>query len=946
MLDDLTNRYTGHWWRIYTELLQIPEALIDGRYHPNIPSPCCGAMGGFMATPSERGITCHCNNCGGPKGTGGMLPSRALAAKVLGVSRDEALRKIDAFLGFDPEQRQRGPLPIAEAIADVDSDWQLIPVGPSKRPVDPATGRNLTDWTHTTYDVDGIIALAERSPYVKAVGVVLGPPSGIIAVDFDGNGSEDTFAEVFGRPWTDLPITVSWSSGRPNRKQLAFRVPFDAWEHLRGRRFWQSSDGRTVLELRGAGHQSVVCGQHPDTAGYVWLNSPADHRVADAPDWLLEPLYKAPHEPISADYRPATSDDVARALEVLKHIKPRDAYDPWIRVGMALHSVDDGLLSDWVNWSRGCSNFDEGECLAKWQSFKGSGVTIGSLYFLAKQDGWQPKSQQQAAATGRITLPDGQPSTNGNGQRQQQGQQSPDEDEDEPAYLELLEAVLQAIEARDINAEMQWRAALGQRFRRNDDQVNAALFDRLRLRRVQPVSSTTESVDLTTLDSLQYLLDGWIIRNQLHLTYGPAGTGKTTLCLAKALAVCRGTGLLDRSNPAPAGKVLYIATDSGPEALRKALDDLDAADDPMLKPGPDQRLFIWADAPEQGQVAWCSDITGMVRLVSFVERHQISYVIIDSAKAVTSRANVSYLSNESTATLLTFMAEVLCRSLGCAIDIISHDGTAAGSHSGAKAWSEIPSMVVALQPIVEDDKRQGTMARFIKDRAAVIDPGRRVRFDLDREAAELILLPGQEVVGNAEEAILTVLADAHANDVESLKRKALIDEVFHRFRRSASTVDNTIPDLLRRRLIVRPRRGYFALSPAQSQMRHEMREEASIEPPYKPLPPTPGRNTPKSTANTGILELPDGFGPGNPSGNSEDHPLERDCPVGNSSEGIGQSQTPVPDWQVGQSVPTNGDIPPPGAGSVEPSGAAAVPPADGAASETDADDDWYDEFAD
>ena len=68
---------------------------------------------------------------------------------------------------------------------------------------------------------------------------------------------------------------------------------------------------------------------------------------------------------------------------------------------------------------------------------------------------------------------------------------------------------------------MQWRAALGQRFRRNDDQVNAALFDRLRLRRVQPVNSTTESVDLTTLDSLQYLLDGWIIRNQLHLTYGP-----------------------------------------------------------------------------------------------------------------------------------------------------------------------------------------------------------------------------------------------------------------------------------------------------------------------------------------------------------------------------------------------------------------------------------------
>ena len=843
------------------------------------------------------------------------------------------------------------PLPIAEAIADVDADWQLIPVGPSKRPVDPATGANLNDWTHTTYDVDGIVALARRSPHVKAVGVVLGPPSGVIAVDFDGEGSEAAFAEVFGRPSTDLPATVAWSSGRPNRRQMAFRVPFDAWEHLRGRRYWQASDGRIVLELRGAGHQSVIAGQHPDTNGYQWVNSPADHRVADAPEWLLEPLYKAPHESIDADYRPATSDDVARALAVLKHIKPRERHDPWLEVGMALHSVDPGLLSDWVNWSRGCSNFDEAECLRRWESFNGKGITIGTLYHYARQDGWtrRREQQEQGAVPGRITLSD-KPTTNGNGHKAAaDGQPQALAEEDEPAYLDLLEATLLAIEKRDLNAEMELRAALGQRFRRNDDQVNAALFDRLRLRRVQPVSSTTESVDLTCLEGLDYLLDGWIIRNQLHLTYGPAGTGKTTLCLAKALAVCRGTGLLDRSNPAPQGKVLYIATDSGPEALKKALDDLDAAEDPMLAPGPDQRLFIWADAPEQGQVAWCSDITGMVRLVSFVERHQISYVIIDSAKAVTSRANVSYLSNESTATLLTFMAEVLCRSLGCAIDIISHDGTANGSHSGAKAWSEIPSMVVALQPITNDDgKRDGTTARFVKDRAAVIDPSRKVRFDLDREAAELILLPGQEVVGNAESAILTVLADAHANDVESLKRKALIDEVFHRFKRSASTVDNTIPGLLRRRLIVRPRRGCFALSPSQSQASPEMRRDGSIEPPYKPLPLTPGRNSPSSIATTGDLELPDDCPTVGQSGNSVEHPLEPNCPPGNSAEGIGQSQITGRDWPVGQEVPTHGDNTTLRDGLVEPGAAGAGQshgPEDSGADAEPYDDD-YDEFAD
>jgi KaiC/GvpD/RAD55 family RecA-like ATPase len=520
------------------------------------------------------------------------------------------------------------------------------------------------------------------------------------------------------------------------------------------------------------------------------------------------------------------------------------------------------------------------------------------------------------------------------GASQRQEQQA-----DDPTYLELLEATLQAIEQRDVNAEMLCRAQLSHKFRRNDDQINAALFDRLRMRRVQPVVTTTESVDLTRLDGLEYLLDGWIIRNQLHLTYGAAGTGKTTLCLAKALAVCRGTGLLDRSNPAPPGRVLYIATDSGAEALRKALDDMDAADDPMLTPGPDQRLFIWADAPEQGQVAWCADINGMVRLVSFIERHHITYVIIDSAKAVTSRAGISYLSNESTATLLTYMAEVICRALACAIDVISHDGTATGSNSGAKAWAEIPSMVVSLQQMLDDDgRRRGTVARVVKDRAAVIDPGRRVMFDLDREQAELILLPGQEVVGNAEDAILTVLADAHANDIESIRRSALIEEVARRFSRSASTVDNTIPNLLRRRLIVRPRRGWFALSPAVAQMSLEARRKPSLDNPPNCLPPPSGINCSTPTATTDFSQLPDDCPTIARWAIPPSHPQPPNCPSGNSQEGIGQSQIQDPDSLLHLSLPDHGDNHP----LTGPDPHHDAPPSAPAADETG---DWYDEFA-
>ena len=253
-------------------------------------------------------------------------------------------------------------LELLAELQSVDSDWRLIPCDGMKRPVNPATGEPQLDWSHTTYDVDGICELAESS-FVRAVGLVLGEASGVIAVDFDGTGAVAHFLQVFGRPWTDLPATIAWSSGLPNRRQLAFRVPADSWPYLRGRRVWRNDAGRTILELRGGGHQSVICGAHPDTGCYQWINgrSPAEQQVADAPDWLLEPLLKGAAEPSAADHEPATVAEVPRAKELLLHIPPCEDYDRWLRVGMALHSVSTGLLSDWVEWSRGCSNFNEQE---------------------------------------------------------------------------------------------------------------------------------------------------------------------------------------------------------------------------------------------------------------------------------------------------------------------------------------------------------------------------------------------------------------------------------------------------------------------------------------------------------------------------------------------------------------------------------------------------------
>ena len=74
-------------------------------------------------------------------------------------------------------------------------------------------------------------------------------------------------------------------------------------------------------------------------------------------------------------------------------------YKEWLRIGMALHSVDESLLPDWELWSRQSDRYQPGECSVKWNSFGGNGVGIGTLFHLAKQDGWiRPKSTKNGRA--------------------------------------------------------------------------------------------------------------------------------------------------------------------------------------------------------------------------------------------------------------------------------------------------------------------------------------------------------------------------------------------------------------------------------------------------------------------------------------------------------------------------------------------------------------------
>ncbi len=598
------------------------------------------------------------------------------------------------------------PAALLSTLRGLDSDWQLIPIDGRKRPVDPATGELLRQWATAGCSIDELQAKT-ASPHVQAVGLVLGPASGVLAVDFDGPGAAGCFRRIYGRPPADLPETVGWTSGLPQRAQLAYRVPLEYWHCLRGRRSWTrpssktktasapGAGGGTVLELRWEGHQSVIAGVHPVTGAYRWLQgrSPAERQVADAPDWLLEPLFKRPEEPVEADYAP-DDGDCERALELLAHIQPRDDYASWLAIGMALHSVDPGLLADWVNWSRGSSSFDEGECLAKWRSFKGRGVTIGTLHHYAQLDGYRPNREPQVNEDSSAEASD---------QKHPPRPVEPRRDEQIAALLEQLLDLL--LETRDTWAQEQAVRAdlwsLGVSGQAIDERLYYALAARwhLSLQSSHGGGSRNHRLSDPITSPAEDLLPGFLLWRRDHLLFGAGGTGKTMAAAAMAVCCIKGLPFLDQEiPPSRSGRVLWIGTDGGEGAramVREYLEDLGHADDPAVN----EQLTIWSAETAESLPSWCCSPSGLEELRQELAAGDYALVVIDSLKAVLELAGVNF-GIGPVGTLLRLMQALVCRH--CSLLWLHHPagGKSAGkglqAAAGNQNINQIPSAVHQL----------------------------------------------------------------------------------------------------------------------------------------------------------------------------------------------------------------------------------------------------------
>ena len=313
-----------------------------------------------------------------------------------------------------------------QRLQDSGLDLPLIPFNGRKQPLGDG-------WQHRPFSATQLIQAIEnggvsvpfrgliRQLQPKGFGVlngssitIQGQSFALMAVDQDGGSAIEKIQSIGEL----LPVTPTFTSGRDGRCQYLFLIPENLASKIQSRRLSTGVKGEQ-LEFRFRNLPSILPPSlHPKTGRYRWVDGREIDRIpiAVAPDWVLEQMKvtrKLPVKKIIPGFSPNFGENnhsVNYALSYLQALDPlrADDYDSWVRVGMALHTVDESLLPEWERWSQQSSKYRPGECEKKWRSFSNAkGVKLGTLGFWAKQDGWRSpvKTSGNHASLPRSSIP-------------------------------------------------------------------------------------------------------------------------------------------------------------------------------------------------------------------------------------------------------------------------------------------------------------------------------------------------------------------------------------------------------------------------------------------------------------------------------------------------------------------------------------------------------------
>ena len=533
----------------------------------------------------------------------------------------------------------------------------------------------------------------------NGVGVLLGRHStttiegkkyGLGAVDFDGTGSDINFKHHLGFDPHILPHTVSVTSGKKDRKQIFFWIPEERIDKLAGKKIYL--DGYAHFELRIGNMYSMVAGAHDETEGYYWINDPADNAIAIAPLHLLDGWEKvAPRSKKKGFGRRIKREkhiiqkDISRVEKYLeRYYVPANNYsdyESWLKVLMALHhlsleweectGVADKCLEHAHRWSYEMNNYDAQELQQKWDSFSkdldDEGViTIGTFFHNAKKHENWIKDEEKF--------------------------QEDQKEKPKRKRSAILKDLLKHAKSKDLDSFFEDFAEYEHRYKRKPSLINMDLLHELR-DSYAPRAYRVGEVDMSKVDDLEYLLEGFLIRGEVHQFFAGAGMGKTSLLAGMIKAGSKGVGFLNQVRHREKFKVLWIACDGGSSRFKSVYEDFGLT--------PEMVDVIGGDI-KQGLTNWKWTIPDIVLLIEdYLKREKYGLIVFDSVKGMLANTGFQYTDNEHADSICQFLREIIGEPFGVAIGLINHLGTDNRSASGAKRWGEAVAVNIEIKSVMD-----------------------------------------------------------------------------------------------------------------------------------------------------------------------------------------------------------------------------------------------------
>ena len=443
----------------------------------------------------------------------------------------------------------------------------------------PATGKNPLE---ESYDrefgpADVVLALRKNSD-LQAVGLFTGiRGKGIVILDVDKN--HKNLSKQWGSTLANAPKITS---PKKNAAKYIFRVPEALWGSVKGHGLRQE-DGGDYEILWGPNRQGLLMGAYP---GHKRTGTPEGHyllegdlsTVPEAPAWLIAEMKAPPRTNQNRkdiDFSDRTSDEIIQivgdCLSVIPH-RGAGSREQWIQVGMAINSAlpNDMGLALWSSWSAQDPDYSNewneaddhhNPCTEPWYSFKGSGVGLGTLIWLADRE--DPKRTRFPEDIAKIV----------------KAAEEKQIQEIRATVLDFDEVVKRAKNILDLDnpAEVNYKlnALALQSGYRDQSAIEKIIVDQLAYENQKGIFDAEQLMKMDI--KREYLIPDLLPNPSVVLIYGAGGDGKSMSAWTLAKHVSSGTPFVVRGSlvPIKKGPVLILNGDQPLTQLREQLEEVD-----------------------------------------------------------------------------------------------------------------------------------------------------------------------------------------------------------------------------------------------------------------------------------------------------------------------------------------------------------------------------------